>query len=109
MKPRIRKKWIAALRSGKYEQGQGNLNSYGKYCCLGVLADIYYGPDGWESMKEDTFEQIKKLKVSGQIATLPHEMLKHIDLDIQTSYLLANKNDSGSTFLEIADYIEQNL
>ena len=28
--------WLAALESGKYEQGRNNLCIDGKYCCLGV-------------------------------------------------------------------------
>lgn len=37
----LRKRWVAALRSGKYEQGQSCLRSGGdEYCCLGVLCDI---------------------------------------------------------------------
>lgn len=39
-----RKKWIAALRSGKYKQTRGQLkNTAGtdpKYCCLGVAAEL---------------------------------------------------------------------
>lgn len=34
------RKWVAALRSGEYEQGTGFLNKNGKYCCLGVACDL---------------------------------------------------------------------
>lgn len=40
MKASVKRKWLAALRSGEYEQGQGQLLSAGKYCCLGVLACV---------------------------------------------------------------------
>lgn len=45
MKRRLMKKWIAALRSGKYKQGKEKLLSYDNdsnpcYCCLGVLQAI---------------------------------------------------------------------
>jgi len=36
----IKAQWVAALRSGEYEQGQGALNSDGKFCCLGVLCEL---------------------------------------------------------------------
>lgn len=36
----IKKAWIEALRSGKYEQGKGYLKKDGAYCCLGVLCEI---------------------------------------------------------------------
>ena len=40
------KRWVKALRSGKYKQGLGALkatDSEGKprYCCLGVLCDLH--------------------------------------------------------------------
>ena len=36
--PAQKKKWVAALRSGRYMQGLGYLHDHGTYCCLGVLA-----------------------------------------------------------------------
>ena len=45
MNKEIADKWIAALRSGKYKQGKGNLKTVDEdnnesFCCLGVLCDI---------------------------------------------------------------------
>lgn len=41
MNEQIKKDWIAALRSDKYKQGRGTLQSDDqKFCCLGVLADV---------------------------------------------------------------------
>ncbi len=39
MKPEIKEKWIKALPN--YKQGRGFLRIDDKYCCLGVLCDIY--------------------------------------------------------------------
>lgn len=36
----VKKKWLNALRSDKFKQGQGSLCENGKYCCLGVLAEV---------------------------------------------------------------------
>lgn len=37
----IKERWVAALRSGEYEQGYGLLrNSQEYYCCLGVLSEL---------------------------------------------------------------------
>lgn len=36
----LKKRWIEALRSGKYTQGTTYLNYQGKQCCLGVLCLI---------------------------------------------------------------------
>ena len=36
------KKWVAALRSGEYKQGQYNLRSdQDHFYCLGVACDLY--------------------------------------------------------------------
>ncbi len=41
MDPELKQKWLDALRSGKYKQGEGQLrNVQDEFCCLGVLADI---------------------------------------------------------------------
>lgn len=40
----IQKEWVKRLESGDYEKGRGRLkltNGEDKYCCLGVLADIF--------------------------------------------------------------------
>lgn len=40
LKKKYKKRWLKALRSGKYEQGDGTLLYNNKYCCLGVLCDV---------------------------------------------------------------------
>lgn len=44
---KIRKRWVANLRSGEYKQGKGFLarkaarsNAHDRFCCLGVLCDM---------------------------------------------------------------------
>lgn len=37
---RNRKKWIQALRSGKFKQGMVYLEKNGKHCCLGVACRV---------------------------------------------------------------------
>jgi hypothetical protein len=37
----VKKLWIDALRSGKYQQGKFALNYQDRFCCLGVLCDLY--------------------------------------------------------------------
>lgn len=104
--------WIKALRSGEYNQGQGHLVTKDGYCCLGVLAKIkgtldrngmfmrnpnsliytdvyghmigYYLPMGYPGEEEDVGYR----------------------LDQNT---LMQMNDEGSTFDEIAAFIEANM
>lgn len=41
MNPAVKKKWVAALRSGEYEQGRELLREGNRFCCLGVLCDLH--------------------------------------------------------------------
>lgn len=45
-RPENMRKWIAALRSGKYDQGRGQLATINGYCCLGVACEISGLPYG---------------------------------------------------------------
>lgn len=40
LKPEIKARWLAALRSGDYKQGRNYLRSRGTHCCLGVLCEL---------------------------------------------------------------------
>lgn len=40
MDAKLKVKWLKALRSGRYKQGDSYLKNDGKFCCLGVLAQI---------------------------------------------------------------------
>lgn len=91
MNENIKNKWIEALRSGEYEQGTGQLKSLdNKYCCLGVLCEIYHKEVGgaWFE-KEDliyrNFQFIEKVKrwyfkgaedVYGSYAILVRDVIK---------------------------------
>jgi hypothetical protein len=117
MKKEKAMEWVKALRSGKYRQGKGRLkllDPKGKasYCCLGVLGEI----SGVEA---------EELEVHTQLAT--HEVREkagivgscgecvdgtRIDLkvgnEIKSFESLADANDFGATFEEIANWIEKN-
>lgn len=97
-----RKLWVDALRSGKYEQGQGQLKTTdGRMCCLGVLADIagcvwssngeYQTADGkWAYAPARAMEFVGLATDSGRSAVGP----------------LSHNNDRGASFSDIADIIE---
>lgn len=41
LRPEVKKKWTEALRSGRFDQGAGQLRDLSdNYCCLGVLCQI---------------------------------------------------------------------
>lgn len=104
MDKNIAKKWVKALRSGKYKKGIGQLkNKKDEYCCLGVLCDLsgkpWNGLDGlppkdidvWAGFKSRSYNFSKKYKV------------KH-----SKSEELTFLNDQGLSFKQIANLIENN-
>lgn len=100
-------RWVAALRSGKYEQAHEVLNDGVGFCCLGVLCDLA-AKDGGPQWDRDHY-------FMGEETELPQEMALWIDpkhgLAGPKSILhdLARKNDAGSTFVELANIIERDL
>ena len=100
MKKEVALKWIEALRSGKYRQGRRFLCYDGKYCCLGVLNELYL------NLELDKYDYT----VGKSHETLPRANI--IGLNSHTGYLpgsetsLAKLNDEGYTFDEIADIIQ---
>lgn len=94
MKSELKKTWIEALRSGKYEQGTHNLKRNGKYCCLGVLCEIA------GKRTEDSFYTPLGLPFE--------EDSEDLGLSHKTLVNLSGMNDCGATFQYIAYFIEQN-
>jgi hypothetical protein len=103
MDKQTKKDWIKALRSGEYPQGYGKLHSSeGKFCCLGVLCDIAL--DSWWELDSSG----EKYKLGGGYSYMPPIDLID-DLGPEVCLRLANLNDKGKSFDEIAAYIEINL
>lgn len=92
MDPEVKRVWQEALRSGEYEQGRGQLRDEDKFCCLGVLLEVSWHGD-WEWADD----------------YLPTEAGVAFDVPYGDQEGLANMNDGGRTFDEIADWIEANL
>ena len=116
MNKELKDKWVAALRSGKYVQGTGNLQSGGRYCCLGVLCDV--AGVKWIHFCDDGF-----LPVGGALGTLTE--LQKIQYGMRngdnpvfrgsypggtvTGTLVEMNDDGNKSFAEIADWIETYL
>lgn len=115
MNPEIKARWVAALRSGEYAQGAGELRSYNdKFCCLGVLCDIR---DNNEWMSACESQNAPYGYKSSDCFDYPPQLIAdwaqldwHVQVEINGNVdSLAEHNDSGRTFAEIADAIEQQL
>jgi hypothetical protein len=117
MDPELKKKWVEALRSGKYEQTKECLHNDDGYCCLGVLADIKgveWKREVGEELGEKTFVFYEE----------EYDTTKQFDTGIPNYWInvpsvenhLVHMNDGSlyheiesKTFAEIADYIENSV
>lgn len=111
--PEFKQRWLTALRSGKYAQGQRALRQHGtltgatSYCCLGVALDVkdatQWKPSDSSSWQDDW---------NGCRSAIANNLLaKAIDeaLEETTVQILARFNDRGDTFANIAEWIESHL
>jgi hypothetical protein len=108
MNQEVKTKWIQALRSGKYKQGQAYLREGEYYCCLGVLCDLN------ESRQWTHIDHPSK-KIYSPFPNEDHQMLpKNISqwanlIEIEQDELIELNDTDNYTFEQIADYIEENL
>ncbi len=125
---RIKKRWINALRSGKYKQAEGALNNgKGGFCCLGVLCDLF-AKENKTSWDLDPDPDGLRLKGAAHTSLLPPhvafwasgEKLEDFRVKIElenedgrmaeASRSLAELNDEEKlTLSQIADIIEEQL
>ena len=123
MNPEIKAKWLAALRSGEYKQTTQVLrytgpNNQQRFCCLGVLCDLYAQERMGGSWKLSDLEAESE-SIPGQAvsewASFPwNNFLDAIDNDPVVTIAgetmrISKHNDAGRTFAEIADAIEEQL
>lgn len=114
MKKDKAEKWVQALRSGEFVQGHGALCRDGRYCCLGVLAELavregVLGKYDTENRHGSVFTRFGS---DGERSFLPREVFEWADLSsdnpiIDSTDSLASLNDNGVPFEMIADIIEE--
>lgn len=102
------KRWVKALRSGEYEQTQGELKDNYGFCCLGVLCDLAAKDGGaqWEHHGTGLFTY------KDEEFALPKDISKFIFGPNKTKLRrkLIDMNDSGDhDFKSIANKIEKEL
>lgn len=108
MKKKIRKKWVKALKSGKYQQGKESLRSRtNKFCCLGVLCDLAVREGVVKWKKRQGEFSIKK-----ESSYLPDEVKAWAGLDsnqpsVTKGSLIQLNDDDGLSFKEIAKLIKK--
>ncbi len=109
MDSEIKAQWVAALRSGEYQQGGGSLHNpeNNTHCCLGVLCELAVQA-GVIAAKEP---QVSISLFAGRSASLPPEVVSWASVDSSdpcdhTGRSLSDMNDSDVSFIQIADLIE---
>jgi hypothetical protein len=127
MKKEVAKKWVKALRSGKYKQGDGCLKQTDTkknktyHCCLGVLCELY-NEQMTKSKKKKLNDVVDKYGLHSfdkEVEVLPDSVRDWADLmgktgsfsnDIDTydGYgSLSAMNDLGCSFKKIANTIDK--
>ena len=92
----MKAKWIAALRSGKYQQSWGALRGYDGYCCLGVLCDVA-DPEGWDGDSHRKY-----------VSQPEQSILDSVGLtNCQVTRLIHLNDREDASFADIADYLEK--
>jgi hypothetical protein len=125
--PKVKREFLAALRSGNYAQGQCKLRSHDDlYCCLGVLTDLAVkaGIHQWEHSEYGW--GVKEKLPSGvpfiNTTDLTNKVLKWAGIEYETGMggnlffntgemnNLMHCNDTlGYSFEQIADIVEEHL
>jgi hypothetical protein len=133
MNTEIKQKWVDALRSGEYQQATGRLRSNDGFCCLGVLCDLYAQEpfnkgwvfkgeydenplpqdywyfDGESELLPSSVRQWAGLYSSSPTIKVEDEDENGDEDQFWINVAIAELNDNGSTFKQIADLIEAQL
>jgi hypothetical protein len=104
MRSELKARWVAALRSGEYPQGQRRLCANSLYCCLGVLAEI-------ENIFTGESEGAKYVQRGDGIHfSVLNPVLDRLGLTYDQQNKLIHLNDGeNKSFPEIADWIEEHV
>lgn len=117
MKQEIKEQWTGALRSGDYNQGTGHLREGDGYCCLGVLCDLAVKAGVIPEPSVSDSGVYTYCDAQRSRYYLPHAVRLWAELDSDNptvrvqggNMYLAELNDDGVPFDEIADHIDANL
>jgi hypothetical protein len=130
MKETIAKKWVQALRSGRYKQGKDLLKKITKkqerHCCLGVLCDLYNKeqklknkPPIKQKIERDISNRYDVVRFGTTAELLPTTVRRWAGVKTSDGMILfedyirrdslSSLNDQGVTFKSIANLIEKHF
>ena len=117
MNQEIKEKWIKALESGEYKKGTHALKHGDKFCCLGVLTDIYIKETGngvWKNHETKSISVFEGKDKNHQI--LPTDVIEWSGIEspnptVKSPYntCLAAVNDCTETFKEVIEIIKEQI
>lgn len=116
MKPKFKKMWLDALRSGRFKQGRGMLDSgrldyppTHSYCPLGVLCRV-------AGVRFTVRGVPRRLRVNGKLVSLASRSILYDEgraffglSEMAMNRLIKLNDDREKSFAEIADWIEGSL
>ena len=109
MKTAIAKRWVKALKSGKYKQGKQYLRKGDKYCCLGVLCDLYLIDNDKKWEPEPLYD--RGYMCEEGYGNLPPEVMEWAGLPDATSVsdqVVMHHREEGDTYDEVITLVEAN-
>ena len=122
MKPELKARWIAALRSGKFKQGRNFLARNNEFCCLGVACEVFKDDIQLKVTETKDLDLRNHYKMyEGSKYALPTRLMEYLELSgsgaefpspikvgIHKVASPIGLNDTlGFTFAQIADIIEE--
>jgi len=105
LKPKVKKRWLSALTSGNYRKAKDSLKHHGRFCCLGVLCDLF-DPSGWDAETPYLTPFTNKL-YQGQDTTPPPDVIEWSGLSEIAIDRLMRANDETAGWDKVIKIIEE--
>lgn len=116
MNPDIKALWVASLRDGSFRRGRFQLRDLDDYfdpigvlCELAVSAGVLDQPERYDNEGGVFFGYRYGSPGDYHATGLPKAVEEWSSLNYHTAYRVAMLSDNGKTFIQIADWIEENL
>lgn len=104
---KLKRKWIKAMRSGKYKKGNILLRGFApdseSFCAQGVLLDIL-DPEGWNSLKD---KDVHKFAMGA--SAIDWDKRRELGITDRDHFQISMINDKSETFEPVIEYIQENM
>jgi hypothetical protein len=108
--------FIQALRQGEYHQIKGVLRSVNGYCASGVACDVYRlankSNTAYRWVHGGAYDSRYLMFFTPEqkyLTMMPDEVRQYFNLSLHHENHIVEMNDSGKSFHEIADWLEQQV